>query len=629
MRLVQVWKSKVGLWPRMALAISLGFFGLFIAFALLGERALQDSTDKLIEGRLAITQLVADQIDSLLDRAIFELEQANILIELNAEGVPFLQEAESFVQSYKRVGHFSSGIILLDAQGQVILSDPPDLYSPGVDLAMLPYISDVLEGGEPTIADPFIHPLDAQPVTAVTVPLIHNGQLVGLLTGLINLKSESISLPLARAVVIGKTEHANLVDAEGRSIASTLEVPFLSSAEHSGYYRDAMVAGEPKVDVVTFELDLPTEPEGHFHVMAIVPLKNANWGVSVGGDAIGDTFSGVQRLRRGLIVLGVLSLFSIWIITLLGTRRLVQPVQELTQAAHKIADGDLTTPLVATDGGEIGVLAVALNKMRTQMLQNISNLSKWNEELELRVADKMDDLRQQQQLTQRLLQQVITAQESERGRIAYELHDEIGQMLAAVEMSISHLADAIPSDDEILNTRLTRTHQLIEKTVIDLRHIISALRPTVLDQLGLVPALSWICDQTLVPLGIDVTLQTPKLGMVLLKEVETILFRIAQEAINNIVRHSQATYVIIKLEESKTGIVLRVEDNGKGFDLKVINAMPIVGRRLGLADIQERAALIEGEVAISSNVGEGTAVTVSIPLSKQSAQGETDAISIN
>ena len=630
MRIFQVWISKLGLWFSIASIISLGFLGFLIVFVLLSERAFQESTDKLFEERLAITQLVADQFDTLLRQAIVELQQANRVIDFDTSEAGLLQDAEVWLKSYGQVGHFSPGIVLLDYQGRVITSDPSNLYEVDADLSGFSYIDDVIKSGELSIADPFLHPLDEYPVTAVTIPLFQDGQVIGFLSGLIDLTSAETTLPLKRAIAIGQTEHADLVDANGRTLISTTGLPFLSPGEHSVFFISAMSSKIPQIATVPFEFDLPGEPLGHLHVMGFVPLQTVDWGVSVGGDADEEFLAGAVRLRNSLLLLAVLSIGSILIITLIATRRLVQPIKGLTEAAHQIADGNLTVPFaLPKGGGEISVMSSALDRMRNQMMQNITELSEMNKKLERRVAEQTNDLRHQQQLTQHLLQQVITAQESERGRVAYELHDEIGQMLAAVEMSISHLSDAVPSDNEILNTRLTRTHQLIEKTVIDLRHIISALRPTVLDQLGLIPALDWICDQMLVPLKIDVTLQTPQLEAQLAKEVETILFRIAQEAINNIVRHSQATRVIIKLEESKTDVILRVEDNGKGFDLKMIDSMPIVGRKLGLDGIRERATLINGEVIISSKVGEGTAVTVSIPQPKQSVEGETNVISTN
>ncbi|MCP5099480.1 MAG: HAMP domain-containing protein [Chloroflexi bacterium] len=614
-----------GLWPRMALAISLGFLALFAAFGVLGERALQDSTDRLLEERLAITQLVADQIDGLLEEAILELKLANTLITLDDGNRDLSAAAEILAQTYGRVGLFSTGLVLLDNTGAVVLTNPANLYQEGTDLSRHPYVQDVLNGQESTVADPFLHPVSEQPITAVTVPLIQNNQLAGLLSGFMSLDGQGVILPLNRAAIVGQAEHAILVDSDGRTLASTFDLPFLSPGEHETFYRETMISGTPAIDTTPFELELPNEPKGHLHVMAFVPLQNAPWGLAVGGDASGDTFASIEQLRLGLVVLSVVSLSFIWIITLVGTKRLVKPVQSLTESAHQIAGGDLKVPLETTDGGEIGVMASAINEMRNQLLQNIDQLSDWNETLELRVTEQTEHLNKQQQLTQQLLKQVINAQEGERRRIAYELHDEIGQMLTAVEMSLQHLSKGVSSDDVLVNTRLARSRNLTEKTVVDLRRIIAALRPTVLDQLGLLPALDWICDQTLRPNEVDVTISAHNMDERLPGEIETILFRIAQEAVNNIARHSQAHHVSMTLSRSSTNVTLSVEDDGRGFDPSTVPDMPTNGKGLGLAGIRERALLAGGNAEIRSVIGEGTAVHVTIPLTQQKQAGETNA----
>jgi signal transduction histidine kinase len=603
-----------GLWPRMALAISLGFLALFVAFGVLGERALQDSTDRLLAERLAITQLVADQIDGLLIEAISELELANSFINLDEENRDLSAAAEIISDTYGRVGLFASGLILLDDSGVVLLTNPPDLFQPDTDLSQTPNVQITLLQREPTIAEPFLHPVTNQPITAVTVPLKQDGQLTGLLCGYISLDGQGVILPLNRAAIVGQTEHAILVDSEGRTLASTFDLPFLSPGEHKTFYRETMISGIPSIKTVPFEFDLPNEPKGHLHVMAFVPLKNAPWGLAVGGDAVGDTFSSIEQLRIGLIILSIVSLAFIWVITLVGTKRLVKPVQNLTESAHQIAGGDLKIPLATTDGGEIGVMASAINDMRNQLLKNIEQLSHWNETLEQRVFEQTEHLNKQQKLTQQLLKQVINAQEGERRRIAYELHDEIGQMLTAVEMSLQHLSKGVASDDAEVTARLLRSRSLTEKTVVDLRRIIAALRPTVLDQLGLIPALDWICDQTCRPMGIEVTINAHQFDERLPNELETVLFRIAQEAVNNITRHSQAKLVIMTLSRSNQLITMSIKDDGRGFDPANIPDVSTNGKGLGLASIRERASLAGGHADISSSVRGGTAVHVTIPV---------------
>jgi len=252
--------------------------------------------------------------------------------------------------------------------------------------------------------------------------------------------------PLEQAATLSQTGHAVLVDAQGRVMAATFEASFLSPGEHATFYRQAIAYGQPVVETVPSEVNLPNQPIDHPHVTAFAPLHAAPWGVAVGGD-VDELFAGVRRLRLGLALLSVVSLIAAWAATLIGTRRLVRPVQRLTDAAQRIAHGDLYTPLQAPEGGEIGAMAAALERMRTLLLANIEQLATWNETLEARVAERTEELRQQQIVIQQLLHRAISAQEEERARLARELHDEIGQVLTAVRLSLDRLSRTFPADD--------------------------------------------------------------------------------------------------------------------------------------------------------------------------------------
>lgn len=613
MKFGRQWVTNLSLWPRMALAMSLGFLALFVAFSTLSERALHESTDRILEERLVISQMSAGQLDSLLQRAVGELEQAPRFGDFDPADPDLSDEAHTLAHTYVRGGTFTSGIAFLDTTGRVVLSHPPALYQQGANLAGLPHVAQALHHRDVTVSTPFRSPVSNEPVAAVTVPIYDGTRLLGLLSGLINLNSSAMKIPLQQAAKLGRTGHAILVDAQGRVLASTFGLPFLSPGEHATFYRQAMSHGQPVVDTVPFEFDQPDEPYGHQHVMAFAPLQMAPWGVAVGGD-VDETFAGVTRLRIGLALLGTLSLASIWTATMIGARRLVRPVQRLTQAAQRIANGDLHTPLHAAEGGEIGAMAAVLERMRTLLLANIEELAGWNEMLETRVAERTDELRQQQTLAQQLLRRVITAQEEERARLSRELHDEIGQTLTAVQLGLDRLSRTSPAVDSDAYEHVRRVRVLAEKALADLRHIITALRPGVLDQLGLLPALGWVADHTLRPLGLTVNIDADGLQERLPGEVETVLFRIAQEAMSNVGRHSRASQVNIHLQRNDCDVTLTVDDDGHGFDLTSVTDSLDYSRGLGLAGMRERASLAGGRVLVDSAPGKGTSVSVIVPI---------------
>ncbi|MFQ5613840.1 MAG: histidine kinase [Anaerolineae bacterium] len=622
MESVRRWMLNFGLWPRVAIAISLSFITLSVAYGVLGERAVRDGADRVLNERLVIAQMAASQIDDLLERAVSELQRARRFADFDPADPDLLAEADVLSHTYGRVGIFTSGVVFLDPRGYVILSHPSGLYPLGANLSGLPHITQAMARREMTVSDPFRDSVTDRAVVAVTVPIFEKGHFRGLLSGLVDLDGQMVMAPLEQTAALGHTGHAVLVDGQGRALASTLDLPFLSPGEHSHFYRRAVAGGVPIVDTVPFELNLPGEEEGHAHVMAFAPLRLAPWGVAVGGD-VDETFAGVSRLRLGLALLSVVALVSIWAATLIGTRRLVRPVQLLTEAAQRIAGGDLHTPLEASEGGEIGAMAVALERMRLLLLSNIEELARWNETLEARVAKRTKALHRQQALTQQLLHRVITAQEEERARLSQELHDEIGQTLTAVQLSLERLARSLPAGEIQARERLERAEVLTEEAIVDLRRVIAALRPGVLDQLGLEPALGWIADHTLRPLGLNVTIDVENLRARLPGEIETILFRIAQEAMSNVARHSQARNLDVHLKYAGGQVAMTLADDGQGFDLSAVDSAPELGRGLGLAGMQERASLVGGQVTVQSTPGRGTTVHVIVPALVPAATGES------
>ncbi len=469
-----------------------------------------------------------------------------------------------------------------------------------------------MEAG-PTLSSPFLHPT-AGPVIAAILPVWSGERRLGYLIGLLSLESTFFTEPLGVAAEISQTGHAVLFNAQGDVLVSTIGLPFLSPGEHHTFYASAISAGVSTVMSVPFELEVEGEPYEHLHTMAFAPLSQVTWGVAVGGDTE-ETFGGVSRLRAGLALLGVISLLATWGITLLGARTLVGPVHRMTEAAQLIAGGSLNTPISASEGGEITKLAEALERMRLQLLDQINDAEEWNKILERRVADRSRELQSQRERAYQLLQHAMRAQEDERSRLARELHDEIGQSLTAIRLSLDHLHHSLPVDDRQLHNRYQETEKTLERAIQDLRRIMAALRPGVLDELGLVSALQWLADHQLKPHDIGVRIDPGDMNLRLPEEVETTLFRIAQEAFNNILQHSQANHVDLHLTMLNGEVHLVIQDDGHGFDREGVHVGASPQVNFGIAGMEERAALLGGRLVVESHLGGGTRVFAAIPVS--------------
>ncbi|HEY4724050.1 MAG TPA: sensor histidine kinase [Anaerolineae bacterium] len=211
-------------------------------------------------------------------------------------------------------------------------------------------------------------------------------------------------------------------------------------------------------------------------------------------------------------------------------------------------------------------------------------------------------------------ERVINVQEDERKRIARRLHDDTGQALSTLIISLERMESVIPADAPDLLRRLVNARKLAARTLEDLRNVIYGLRPTMLDDLGLAPAIRWHARSSLDEAGVQVKFDSVDETLRLPPQIETTLFRIAQEAISNIVRHARAKSAAIALWREDTTAYLWVEDDGCGFDLAQISSQALSLQRLGLLGIRERAELVGGRVTVDSAPGRGTRLEVHIPL---------------
>jgi signal transduction histidine kinase len=211
---------------------------------------------------------------------------------------------------------------------------------------------------------------------------------------------------------------------------------------------------------------------------------------------------------------------------------------------------------------------------------------------------------------QALSQRVLEVQEQERRRVAIELHDELGQSLTAIKINLQlgeKYKDQAPPDLYTENIRI------VEDALQQVRSLATALRPSMLDDLGLAPALKWMAEQSASRGGFEVKFHQDRAMGRLASDIETACFRIVQEALTNITRHSQAKRVDISLRRDGGDMLLHVRDDGIGFDTAAMRERASTGASLGVLGMQERAALLGGQLDISSTPGDGSMVLLKCP----------------
>lgn len=218
--------------------------------------------------------------------------------------------------------------------------------------------------------------------------------------------------------------------------------------------------------------------------------------------------------------------------------------------------------------------------------------------------------------------QIINAQEEERKRIARELHDETSQVLTSLLISLAVLEESIESAEA--RQRISDTRALAHQTLRAIRSLSIDLRPSALDDLGLLPALRWYLKEYQQKCSIEVDFHATGLKDRLPTEMETALYRIVQECLTNTARHSHARKATVTLKEEASAVYGTIIDDGDGFDYAALLKIPSqergMGRGLGLTGMRERAVLLSGELEIHTAPGQGTRVEVRIPLPERQAE---------
>jgi len=224
-------------------------------------------------------------------------------------------------------------------------------------------------------------------------------------------------------------------------------------------------------------------------------------------------------------------------------------------------------------------------------------------------------LTEARELSERLRQTL----EDERTRIAREIHDQLGQPLTGLKFDVAYIKDRLnadPVDRQQLRDKTVAIMALLDDTLETVRHIASDLRPSSLDDLGLVAALEWQAQtfQTRTSVRCEVVSNVPDIQLD--QGAATGLFRMAQEALTNVARHAQATQAWVTLIEEDGLLTLEVRDDGKGFS----ESDKRVSKSLGLLGLAERARLLGGTAEVTSKLGKGTTVTIKVPLNSKVLQ---------
>jgi signal transduction histidine kinase len=352
-----------------------------------------------------------------------------------------------------------------------------------------------------------------------------------------------------------------------------------------------------------------------FRTMTPIPNQPACYGCHAPQDRLNGVFymdlsmTGFNtRLQQGLrtAFLGSVTIIvlSALVLYVLLSRLIITPMERVAQGLRSFSQGERASRVPVQTQDEVGLLASVFNEMADTIQTQEAEADKLYHELEAR-----DTIRRQ------LLARLINAREEERRHLAREIHDELGQLLTGLSLNLKLGQKAVPDSFQAVHRYLVKANALVRDTIEQSHRLIAHLRPAVLDDYGLVPALQEELNQRLAPLSIAAHLDAEGDMEQLPGEVVTAAFRIVQEALTNVIRHANAGQVQVRVQQTSNELSLVVEDDGAGLPDKALRSSN--GRQsLGILGMQERAGALGGRLAVTRRHSGGTRVELRLPLDR-------------
>jgi two-component system sensor histidine kinase UhpB len=305
------------------------------------------------------------------------------------------------------------------------------------------------------------------------------------------------------------------------------------------------------------------------------------------------TLNNIENQLRGELKENIFLLFfaigvSTLVIGIALNQLVIKKLQHFVEAASLFGRGDFKRTISFKSDDEIRKLADSFNLMAKTLTEKMK-------------------------LERKYLSQIIEAQESERRRISRELHDEIGQALYAIQFNLEMIDKGLPQITSVVRGRLMEAKSLSSQTLTAMRQLALDLRPTMLDDLGLIPTLRWYIQNFSNRLNVYSNFEAMGFEEKLSPQIETAFYRIIQEALNNIAKHAQADRVEISLVKRDSRIFASIQDNGKGFDLDRVLHPESPERGFGIIGMKERVSLLGGQIDIQSRLRFGTLIHIEIP----------------
>ena len=303
-----------------------------------------------------------------------------------------------------------------------------------------------------------------------------------------------------------------------------------------------------------------------------------------------------QSVRTAFVGSVVIIVTSALVLYALLSWLFITPMERIAEAIRDFSQGYRTTRAPIQTQDEVGLLATSFNHM-ADTIQSQDAVA----------AQLYAEIQAKEEVRRQLLERLTTAREEEQKRLARRIHDELGQLLTGLSLHLKLCQQALPDTVEAAHIHLVKAASLVQRTMEQTHLLVRLLRPTVLDDYGLTPAIQEEADRRLRPLGIQLSLEEQGEPAALSADVATVAFRIVQEAVTNIIRHAAATQVWIVLHVDQTGLTVTVEDDGVGL------STDHAAQGWGILGMEERAAALGGTLEVTARAPQGVRVSLWLP----------------
>lgn len=600
------------MYKRIIVSVILSSLIIIVSLGIASYLTVNDTISRSLDQRGRLAKMIAVNTDSIIENNLNRLFDISLSGGIDLRDNNWAPEKKALETAFQ-YSIFADGISLIDRNGTVVISHPPKIENYSTVLS-LPSISKVMQDGRPQISDVYSVEPSKRKVIFALVPLKDKrGAIVGVAVGEMNPTTHMFN-QIIKAAPDEPNTYIEVVDSHGVVLASNTPHRVFTGSDHNNFLASLI---EKKQSTVR-RCHRCHQQEGRdsgemlsIDVLAFAPLEVAPWGVSI-LQPEADVFAPARKLIHIFFFFSVGSLGVALLMAIGMSRSIVKPVHELIDATHKIAAGDMSKSFGFGGVDEIGQLSSSFEIMRIKLADSLETLHTYNIQLEERVRERTEEIRESQRKVETLLNRMISVQEEERKRIARGLHDETMQALSALLMKLDMVTmyNELPPAERIQDMKdiVLDIHRGIHK-------IIQNLRPSILDDLGLEAAIRWLLDKHLWENGIAYffnIIGTP--GRRFDSQTEISLFRILQEIIVNIARHAQADNVLVIMKMEGPNLTVDIEDDGTGFDVASALKRTEDGRGLGLLGMKERASLLNGRLQICSGPGRGTRISLYIPI---------------